>query len=61
MIVLINITIIILVQLEYHLCHIIPFLKLGFLDGKEGFYLARFKAHYFFQIQTKVAFLKLKK
>ena len=29
-------------------------LKLGFLDGKEGFYLARFKAHYFFQIQTKI-------
>ena len=28
--------------------------KLGFLDGKEGFYLARFKAHYFFQIQTKI-------
>ena len=37
------------------------FLKLGFLDGKEGFYLARFKAHYFFQIQTKVTLLKLKK
>ncbi len=36
------------------------FLKLGFLDGKEGFYLARFKAHYFFQIQAKVGFLKLK-
>ncbi len=30
------------------------FFKLGFLDGKEGFYLARFKSHYFFQIQTKV-------
>jgi glycosyltransferase involved in cell wall biosynthesis len=30
------------------------FLKLGFLDGREGFYLARFKSHYFFQIQTKV-------
>lgn len=30
------------------------FLKLGFLDGKEGFYLARFKSHYFFQIQVKV-------
>ncbi len=29
-------------------------LKLGFLDGKEGFYLARFKSHYFFQIQTKI-------
>jgi hypothetical protein len=36
------------------------FLKLGFLDGKEGFYLARFKAHYFFQIQTKVESLKAK-
>lgn len=35
-------------------------LKLGFLDGKEGFYLARFKAHYFFQIQTKVIGLKNK-
>jgi glycosyltransferase involved in cell wall biosynthesis len=34
------------------------FLKLGFLDGKEGFYLARFKAHYFFQIQTKIGSLK---
>lgn len=33
------------------------FLKLGFLDGKEGFYLARFKSHYFFQIQTKVDLL----
>jgi glycosyltransferase involved in cell wall biosynthesis len=30
------------------------FLKLGFLDGKQGFYLARFKSHYFFQIQSKV-------
>jgi glycosyltransferase involved in cell wall biosynthesis len=36
------------------------FLKLGFLDGKEGFYLARFKSHYFFQIQTKVDSLKSK-
>ncbi len=36
------------------------FLKLGFLDGKEGFYLARFKSHYFFQIQTKVDSLKNK-
>jgi glycosyltransferase involved in cell wall biosynthesis len=34
------------------------FLKLGFLDGKEGFYLARFKSHYFFQIQTKIHSLK---
>jgi glycosyltransferase involved in cell wall biosynthesis len=36
------------------------FLKFGFLDGKEGFYLARFKAHYFFQIQTKVELLQIK-
>ena len=36
------------------------FFKLGFLDGKEGFYLARFKSHYFFQIQTKVHSLKNK-
>ena len=36
------------------------FLKLGFLDGKEGFYLARFKSHYFFQIQTKVESLKVR-
>jgi glycosyltransferase involved in cell wall biosynthesis len=36
------------------------FLKLGFLDGREGFYLARFKSHYFFQIQTKVYSLKSK-
>ena len=36
------------------------FFKLGFLDGKEGFYLARFKSHYFFQIQTKVGALKTK-
>jgi glycosyltransferase involved in cell wall biosynthesis len=36
------------------------FLKLGFLDGKEGFYLARFKSHYFFQIQTKVDSFKKK-
>ena len=37
------------------------FFKLGFLDGKEGFYLARFKSHYFFQIQTKVDSLRNKK
>ncbi|GIZ10041.1 glycosyltransferase family 2 protein [Flavobacterium sp. UMI-01] len=35
-------------------------LKLGFLDGKEGFYLACYKSHYFFQIQTKVQLLKNK-
>lgn len=34
--------------------------KLGFLDGKEGFYWARFKAHYFMQIQTKIIELKKK-
>lgn len=28
--------------------------KLGFLDGKEGLYLAKYKANYFFQIQTKI-------
>jgi glycosyltransferase involved in cell wall biosynthesis len=28
--------------------------KLGFLDGKPGYYLARYKANYFFQIQTKI-------
>lgn len=28
--------------------------KLGFLDGKEGYYLAKYKANYFFQIQTKI-------
>lgn len=30
------------------------FLKLGFLDGKEGYYIAQYKKHYFFQIQTKI-------
>jgi hypothetical protein len=30
------------------------FLKLGFLDGKAGYYLAKYKANYFFQIQTKI-------
>jgi hypothetical protein len=34
------------------------FLKLGFLDGIEGYYLARYKAIYFFQIQTKVFALR---
>lgn len=34
------------------------FLKLGFLDGKEGFFLARYKSHYFFQIQSKIESLK---
>ncbi len=33
-------------------------LKLGFLDGKPGYYFARFKAHYFLQIQTKIRELK---
>ena len=28
--------------------------KLGFLDGKTGYYLARYKSNYFFQIQTKI-------
>ncbi|WP_366182415.1 glycosyltransferase family 2 protein [Flavobacterium ovatum] len=35
-------------------------LKFGFLDGKEGFYLAKYKANYFFQIQTKIIELKNK-
>lgn len=30
------------------------FLKLGFLDGIEGYYIAKFKKHYFFQIQSKI-------
>lgn len=30
------------------------FLKAGFLDGKAGYYLAKYKAQYFFQIQTKI-------
>ena len=30
------------------------FIKLGFLDGISGFNLARYKAHYFFQIRTKI-------
>ncbi|AUS05830.1 glycosyltransferase family 2 protein [Pseudotamlana carrageenivorans] len=35
-------------------------LKLGFLDGVTGFHFARYKAHYFFQIQTKITELKTK-
>lgn len=30
------------------------FLKLGCLDGIEGFYFAKYKSQYFFQIQTKI-------
>ena len=30
------------------------FLKLGFLDGKSGYYFAKYKSNYFFQIQTKI-------
>lgn len=30
------------------------FLKFGFLDGRAGYYLAKYKAYYFFQIQTKI-------
>ena len=30
------------------------FLKLGFLDGREGFYYAVYKSYYFFQVQTKI-------
>jgi len=29
-------------------------LKLGFLDGAAGYYFAKYKAFYFFQIQTKI-------
>ncbi len=36
------------------------FFKFGFLDGKEGFFFARFKSHYFFQIQAKIQTLKRK-
>lgn len=35
-------------------------IRLGFLDGKPGYYLAKYKAHYFFQIQTKVRELTVK-
>lgn len=35
------------------------FFKLGFLDGKEGYYLAQYKKQYFFQIQTKIKELNL--
>jgi glycosyltransferase involved in cell wall biosynthesis len=34
------------------------FLKLGFLDGKSGYFLAKYKSNYFFQIQTKIKELK---
>lgn len=37
------------------------FIKLGFLDGKYGFYLALYKAHYFFQIKTKIELIKSEK
>lgn len=33
--------------------------KLGFLDGIQGYYLAIYKANYFFQIQTKIKELKI--
>jgi glycosyltransferase involved in cell wall biosynthesis len=33
--------------------------KLGILDGLSGFYFARFKSNYFFQIQTKINELKI--
>ncbi|WP_372757573.1 glycosyltransferase family 2 protein [Mariniflexile sp.] len=36
------------------------FFKLGILDGITGFYFARYKANYFFQIQTKIKELRLK-
>jgi len=33
-------------------------LKLGFLDGQSGYYLAKYKSQYFFQIQTKITEIK---
>lgn len=36
------------------------FIKLGIFDGKSGYYLAKYKANYFFQIQTKIKELKTK-
>ena len=33
-------------------------IKLGFLDGKPGYYLAKYKANYFYQVQTKIKELK---
>ena len=35
-------------------------IKLGFLDGKDGVYLAKYKANYFLQIRTKIIELKQK-
>ena len=29
-------------------------LKRGFLDGKQGYFLSKYKSYYFFQIQTKI-------
>lgn len=36
------------------------FLKLGILDGKRGYYIAKYKSNYFFQIQTKIIELQRK-
>ncbi len=36
------------------------FLKFGFLDGINGFRLAKYKSNYFFQVQTKIIELKNK-
>ena len=36
-------------------------LKLGFLDGKYGYRLAKYKSSYFFQVQTKIIELKKNK
>lgn len=33
-------------------------IKMGFLDGKTGYYLSKYKSYYFFQIQTKIKELK---
>ena len=34
------------------------FFKFGFLDGKTGYFLSKYKSYYFFQIQTKIKELK---
>lgn len=37
------------------------FIKFGFLDGKQGYNLALYKAYYFFQIKTKIELIKIEK
>ena len=36
------------------------FFKFGFLDGRTGYYFAKYKSYYFYQIQTKIKELKSK-